>query len=166
MNFKKYILKKGKHRSGFFANFHIKLFKLKYEICFSKNCIYNFGDIDDFDINKLFGISLGFHHKNSIRFGWNIDKDLIAIHSYCYKNGERFMNKLISIPTETIHTFEININNDYYELKIFNQNKNIIGWSKICKQKTINWGYLLFPYFGGNKCAPHDMEIKMKRIYN
>lgn len=164
MDFKNYFIKKGNHRSGFFPNLYLKMFKTKYEVMFSKNCIYQFGDIDDLDINKLFGLSFGFHHYNSIRFGWNVDGDKIAIHVYYYKLGKRFMNKIISIPVETIHTFEITVYDVYYELKIFNQDKKLIGWSNVVKPKTVKWGYRLFPYFGGNRYAPHDVEIKMKKI--
>ncbi len=141
------------------------MIKTKYEIIFSKNCIYKFNDVDDFDINKLFGISLGFHHKNSIRFGWNVDGEKIAIYTYCYKFGERFMDKIVSVSVEKKYTFEIKNFKESYDLKIINESGQIVGWANIFKPETPNWGYRLFPYFGGNKTAPHDMEIKMKKIY-
>jgi predicted transcriptional regulator len=165
MGFKNYFIKKGNHRSGFFLNLYLKMFKTKHQVIFSQNCIYKFGDVDDLDINKLFGISFGFHHKNSMRFGWNVDGDKIAIHYYYYKLGKRFMNKMVSIPVETVHTFEITVYDAYYELKVSDTNGKTIGWANIVKPKTVKWGYRLFPYFGGNRVAPHDVTIKMKRIY-
>lgn len=164
MGFKSYFIKKGNHRSGFFPNLYLKMVSSKYEIMFSDNCFYKLGDVDDYDINKLFGISFGLHHKNSMRFGWNIDEDKIAIYAYYYKLGIRFMNKLISINANEVYTFEIKVHDNFFELSIVNKNHQLINTTNIAKAKTVNWGYRLFPYFGGNKCAPHDMEIKMKKI--
>ena len=164
MGFKSYFIKKGNHRSGFFPNLYLKMISSKYEIMFLENCLYKLGDVDDYDINKLFGISFGLHHKNSMRFGWNIDGNKIAIHAYYYKMGIRFMNKLISINTNEVYTFEIKVHDNFFELSIINKNNQLINTTNIAKAKTVNWGYRLFPYFGGNKCAPHDMEIKMKKI--
>jgi hypothetical protein len=164
MDFKSYFIRKGNHRSGLFPNLYLKMFKTKYDVIFSQNCIYKLNSVDDFDVNKLFGISFGYHHQNSMRFGWNIDNDKIAIYAYYYKLGNRFMNKIVSIPVEKVHTFELTVYQVYYELKIFDENKQLVGWTNIVKPKTVKWGYRLFPYFGGNRCAPHNMEIKMKKI--
>ena len=162
--FGNYLIKKGKHRSGFYFSPQFDIKHIKRKILFKENCIYKFGDIDDFDINKLFGVSFGMHHTNSVRFGWNIDDDEIGIYNYCYISGKRVMIKIVSIPTETNFVFEIFIYDSYYELKITDMNGKLIGWSEVSKPKTTKWGYHLFPYFGGNKVAPHNMEICMKKI--
>ena len=162
--FGNYLIKKGKHRSGFYFSPQFDIKHIKRKILFKENCIYKFGDVDDFDINKLFGVSFGMHHTNSVRFGWNTDGDQIGIYNYYYKSGKRFMTKMISIPTETEFLFEIIIRDYYYELRIINTDGQLIGWSNVSKPKTTKWSYHLFPYFGGNKVAPHNMEICMKKI--
>ena len=141
------------------------MLKTKYEVIFSENCLYKFNDVDDYDINKLFGLSFGFHHNNSIRFGWNTDGDKIGIYAYCYNSGERIVYKITSLPTNITNSFEINVYNDFYQLSIYNKMSNSVTTWTINKPQTPKWGYRLFPYFGGNKCAPHDMEIHMKKIY-
>lgn len=160
--FNKYFIKKGNHRSGYYFRPHFNVKYIKYQVLFKQNCIYQFGDIDDFDINKLFGLSFGMHHTNSVRFGWNTDSGEIGIHNYCYISGKRVMSKIASIPTETSFVFEIFIYDSYYELKITDMDGKLIGWSEVAKPKTTKWGYHLFPYFGGNKCAPHNIDIYMK----
>lgn len=165
MNFKRFFIKKGNHRSGIYPNIYFKMLKTKYEVIFSKDCIYKFNDVDDFDVNKLFGLSFGFHHTNSIRFGWNVDGDKIAIYAYCYKSGERIMNKITSLSTDITNSFEIKVYDDFYELTIYNKISNSTITYITSKPKTVKWGYRLFPYFGGNKTAPHNMEIEMKKIY-
>ena len=164
MGLKNYFIKKGKHRSGLYPNLYYGKSVAKYNISFSQSCIYSFGNTHDLDINKLFGLSFGYHHINSVRFGWNADNDKIAIHAYCYKSGQRFMSKMISIPVETFFTFEINAFEVYYELKIIDQDGKIISTLNVSKPKTVKWGYRLFPYFGGTMVAPHDVEIKMRKL--
>ena len=43
--------------------------KMSCEVSFTESCRYNVGK-DQSDINKLFGFSVGMHHKNSVRVGW------------------------------------------------------------------------------------------------
>ena len=51
----------------------------------------HFATDDHLDVNKLFGMSYGFHHKNSARFGWrwDLEKNLVEILGYTYVNGVR-----------------------------------------------------------------------------
>ena len=164
MKSKKYLIPECAHRSGFYPNFFFNIKRIKYEAIFTESCLYVFDNEDDADVNKLFGLSFGFHHKNSVRFGWNNDGDNIAIYTYCYKQGERQIKKILSIPINSKHTFEINVFESYYEMKIFNNEGGLIGWENIERAKTINCGYKLFPNFEGNQPAPHDIKIWMKRI--
>ena len=54
--------------------------KMSCEVVFTESCRYNVGK-DQSDINKLFGFSIGMHHKNSVRVGWRYvpSADLIEI---------------------------------------------------------------------------------------
>jgi len=164
MDLKSFLIKKGNHRSGFYPNIHFGLKNLKYQVLFTDSCLYKFNDVDDFDINKLFGISFGFHHKNSARFGWNVEEGQIAIYAYCYKLGIRYSRRIAIIPINKIFIFEINTYDVYFEFKITNYDGKIISLANIAKAKCCKWGYKLFPYFGGNKTAPHTMTIKMKEF--
>jgi len=164
MEFKNFKIKKGNHHSGFYPNIHLGLSSISYEVLFTESCLYKFNDIDDYDVNKLFGISFGLHHKNSARFGWNVDGSKIKIFAYCYKLGVRYIRDIASLPIDKIHIFQINVYKAYYEFKITDFDGNVLGWTNITKaQGTKKWGYKLFPYFGGNKPAPQDITIKMKK---
>jgi hypothetical protein len=161
---KKYRIKRGKHSSGLrIAPFYGKDIS-KYEVIFSKSCLYEIAGPDQFDVNKLLGLSYGFHHNNSARFGWRADGDSIEISAYCYKNKKRLIRAIRNVNVETMYIFMIQNFGGYYELTIMSDTGDLIGYAKISKPKTTEFGYKLFPYFGGNVPAPHDMEIYMKKI--
>jgi hypothetical protein len=104
-------IKKGKHKSVFFRP---KLHFFKNEICkrvkFDKSAQYQLNNVDQFDINKLFGISYGFHHKNSARFGWrwSTRMEKIEILAYVYRDGKR-----VSEWDESIYICDIEPYNKY-----------------------------------------------------
>ena len=175
------IIKKGTHAPFRLPKLLFKPQALRYEVEFTESCRYRFGTDDDADVNKLFGIAfitwgsfwfviknllkgkvVALHHYNSIRWGWRYDAltGRIEILEYCYVNGER----VIKIPD--LYLLKYNGFNDTNILKIGKCFRN--GW-------TLNSGtsypmpktwlcYELHPYFGGNNPAPHDIEIKMKRL--
>lgn len=162
--FKSYTVKKGRHDAGFeFAPFYGRTVA-KYEVVFTKSCLYEILGPDQFDVNKLFGLSYGFHHNNSARFGWRADGDSIEISAYCYKNKKRLIKVIRNVEVEKPYIFTVQNCEGFYELTIESGVGNIIGYAKISKPKTIKFGYRLFPYFGGNVTAPHDVEICMKKI--
>lgn len=132
---------------------------------FTETAIYHFYDDDQHDVNKLFGFSFGWHHKNSVRFGWRPTKDLTKIEIVGYE----YINKL-RVPT--IPICDVELNKWYkYELKykggVFGQieyhvtdgEKQFGTIHPIVLRNKFNLGYRLFLYFGGNKKAPHDILI-------
>ena len=162
MNF---LIKKKRHYSN---NLLYKLFNffnfkniLSFKVTFDSSVEYNDDSIDRLDINKLFGFSCGFHHKNSARFGWNFLNNKIFIYSYCYVNGERKTTYLTTILPNTECIFTIEDHNSYYLFTIIDKAKVIE--SKTTKDKKHSIGYKLWPYFGGNKVAPHNMKFKFKK---
>ena len=81
-------VKKGKHR--FQPRFLEPCSKsLGFTAMFHDNCLYDLNSEDQADINKLFGITSLFIHKNSARFGWRAEGDKIRIFAYYYRNGIR-----------------------------------------------------------------------------
>jgi len=168
--YKLFTIPQGKHSSGFHFRPHIGRKSLQYDIMFDSGAKYYHGDIDQYDINKLFGLSFGHHHTNSVRFGWRSLGNLttsVEILSYCYLNGNRVnedgQNLFISmVDIGRYYTYRIDISDKFYTLTILDD-KKVIG-QKIVYHKPIPcWGYQLYPYFGGNKKAPHDIKILFKR---
>lgn len=165
MNFKKYFIKAGNHRSGFFPNIYFGVLKSTKKIIFTDSCLYDFGNSHNLDVNKLFGLSYGYHHHNSVRFGWSEDDKEIAIHAYCYLNGQRTMKKIMSVPTNIAYVYDITVQDTHYDFTITDETGKIVGSTTTIKPKTIKWGYRLFPYFGGDNVAPHDMTIEITTIF-
>lgn len=174
-----YKIRKGNNSVGLLNRiFHFKLFynksPLKYKAIFTDSCRYNLKDIDQLDINKLFGIgyfswNLSPHHIDSARFGWrwNEQKQKIEIFVYCYINGERVIDPLYECDLNKQYTFTLIINKhnklynfnvretlrpNYYDSVLipFNHNKKL--------------GFFLEPYFGGNKTAPHKIIINLQKM--
>ena len=160
-----FIIEKGKHYSN---QYLYKLFNflnlkrtLSFNVKFTNSCRYNLFDVDQEDDNKLFGFSLGFdHHKYSARFGWFYENEEIYLSTYTYDNGIR--------KYEIISKVELN---KFYQLSIIDNVDNwvfIIKGDKLVKKvisKSIKfkYGYKLWPYFGGNESAPHDIIIEMTK---
>ena len=148
----------------FWVFFYFKMKDINIKVKFDKSCLYDPLD-NEHDINKLWGMGFVHHHKNSARFGWRcmtIGKNkIIEIHAYCYIDGKRVSEKLIEcMPNEWVE-LDLDVLKDRYQFKA----QNIDGERAL---KFIPKGdtrflqlftYKLFPYFGGNNAAPHDMEM-------
>ena len=170
---KEYIIKKGKHRANGF-NFGI-IFKksIRFRCKFDESCLYDLGNTDNFDINKLYGFSTTyFHQKQSGRVGWRcIDKKNIQLLSYSYNDSNRSLedSELLG-EVKPNELFECKIT-DYEDHYLYEKKKKKNGRFQITShaidKKQKDWflfHYILFPYFGGNNPAIHDMKIYLKKI--
>lgn len=163
---KLFTIPQGKHSSGFHFRPHIGKKFLQYDVMFDKSAQYYHGDIDQYDINKLFGLSYGMHHTNSVRFGWRSLGNLtssVEILAYCYVDGVRVpedgQNLFISmVDMNEYYTYRINVGENDYTLTIF-QKGQVKGRLEILHRGLPKWGYHLYPYFGGNRTTPHDVNI-------
>lgn len=173
----KKVIKKNRRRPFPFIHlFPLKIvsqkqsFVIEKWVKFTDSAIYSFDDEDQHDVNKLFGFSIGYHHKNSFRFGWrpNYDLSKMEIVGYEYHDG-------IRIPT--IPICDVQLNKWYkYAIIYFSLIKEVKycvydeDGNTICAEETssinlkhrLNFGYKLYLYFGGNKKAPHDITIYMR----
>jgi hypothetical protein len=137
---------------------------------FDRTSQYYHGNIDQYDINKLFGLSYGLHHKNSVRFGWRSVGNFspkIEILSYCYVDGRRVSEEddnlfIAMINIGEWYTYRINVCEKDYTFTIF-KNGQTVGRIEIPHRGITWWGYHLYPYFGGNRKAPHDIRIHFKK---
>lgn len=162
---KVYNIKKGKHISGEHLSLHCGRFHEFKNVIFSEQCWYSYLNDDSYDINKLFGFSHGYHHHNSIRFGWvpNFQKkNYIEIWSYIYNKGTRSFDKICEVETKKSYRYQIFLKNDgeiIFLVKDLQNNILIGNSSEKYNKPNIDIGYNLFPYFGGNNSSPCDMEI-------
>lgn len=158
----KYTFKKGWHYAWhWFKLYFSREGLIEHTVNFSKECVYSFGSIEDFDVNKLFGRSFGLHHKNSVRFGWraNAEKKTILIYMYNYKDGIRQIKELCSCIPGRSYTFKIKYNKKVALFEVSEKNwKTKFSMEINAKTKL---GYKLYPYFGGTNPAPHKMSIEI-----
>lgn len=166
---KTYKIPHGKHSSGIHFGPHIWKDGTQKYVTFDKSAIYQFKTDDQYDINKLFGLSYGMHHTNSVRFGWRSlgdYSDNIEILAYCYVDGKRVVEDGINLFIAMVninreYRYQIIVSDNSYSLTIHNDKNVMIGHKSIPHNKLPFWGYKLYPYFGGNRTAPHNITIKL-----
>lgn len=159
--FEKYTIPEGKH----YSTYKIELLQsssLIFQATFDETAVYqSLTTENQWDTNKLFGFSdcNSMHHEHSARFGWRWLNDRIEIMAYCYVNGERIIEYIGSTQPFQTNLYEIQLTDTHY---IFRFDNEILEIPRI---KPCDKGayYLLFPYFGGNESAPHDINIMLRR---
>lgn len=156
-----FTIKEGKHRSTFDIDRTSKSI-LYFSCIFDSNCEYLTDDpVNQFDINKLYGLSdCGTSHsKNSVRFGWrwdNIDNS-IEINSYVRIDGVFQFKKICNVNLNEPNDYSIQIYPDHYIFTVGNIESRV---DKECDFEGER--YKLYPYFGGDEEAPHNMTIRIK----
>lgn len=157
-NIENFTISKGSHYT-FHANKVIGN-SLKYDILFSESCIYDLGNSNQYDINKLFGFNAcnSLHHENSARFGWLYMDGQIEIYAYVYENSARYSEQIASVNINEWNTFELTNTGGSYVFKV-NGILFIYDKENPCVSK---YNYQLYPYFGGDEVAPHDITIQFK----
>ena len=159
-----YTIKKDNHRS---TN-KIKTTKTNYLpflVTFDESAIYTTVDpINQYDVNKLYGLSdcKSLHTANSIRLGWRCVNNGLQILWFKHEDGEFSFDFLK----------EIEINKTYEAFILINDDNYIIGFDdefatvpRKCDNKTDNLKYYLWPYFGGDETAPHNIIIKIRDFW-
>jgi hypothetical protein len=138
---KKVTIKKGKHSPFWrFPRLYIKPKGIRIYVIFTESCKYTLNSEDQLDWNKMAGFSRGKHHTDSLRlvWRWNPSIQKIEVGEYRYKNGERISSVIKTVDLYTTYKFTLMLHEGNYP------------W----------WGYKLFPYFGGNNPAPHDIHFQ------
>ncbi len=158
----KYIIPKGEYYTGSLPQF-LTSDTLRFKVRFNESAIYDIGN-NQSDINKLIGFSdcNENHHENSARTGWRWFTDRLQIVSYVY-------NDSIRVPEQIIANIGINqwfegdmiIEDDWYVFHF--QNVEIREHRTAKCERGIY--YMLFPTFGGNIRAPHEIKILIQTPY-
>lgn len=156
-----YVIPKGEHRSqGGFAL--VTGNKFRFKATFDSTAIYQTVEpIHQADANKLYGFSDCYspHHSNSARFGWRWLDGKLEILAYCYQDGERHNELLDSVALNKSYDYEIEIQADAYLFRLNGVEKKM---PRGCSGRP--FGYKLYPYFGGQEVAPHEVRIKIQDL--
>lgn len=158
--FKTYIIKAGEHYSdGAYQT--VKGRELSFEAIFDSTCIYKTKSKENSsDINKLYGFSdcNTLHHENSARVGWRWNGKNIELHGYCYTGNNRISKPIGTAEINEIIKLSITVSSLEY-IFTYKGSKTAIG--RYCGDSEFN-GYRLYPYFGGDEPAPHDIVIRIR----
>ena len=158
-DYKTYTIQKGNHRSINAFEF-VNTNQFRFEVIFDSTAIYQTKTkSNQADINKLYGFSDCFssHHDNSARFGWRWYQENLELFAYCYVNGKRVSELIDQIDLNRSYICEIDIQSNKYIFKVNNIVREV---SRSCNGN--GFGYKLYPYFGGDETAPHDIFIRIK----
>jgi hypothetical protein len=159
--YKEYIIPKGEHYAlqNNYRSTHIR--QLKFTVLFDSSCIYsNEKNYNTADVNKLYGFSdcNTQHHQNSARFGWNWAGGELDIYAYCYVDSVRQIRSLGPAPIGKPIDMSITVQEENY---VFRMNGTTTLMPRHCSLEYAD-GYQLYPYFGGDEVAPHEITIRIK----
>lgn len=135
--------------------------ELKFTVKFDSTAVYKTTIPENqYDINKLYGFSdnNAQHQEFSARIGWRWSEGALRLFGYIYNNGIRSSGELTTIRIGDEHNCSIKITPGNYIFTINGVSKTMPRSSTDSNAK----GYKLFPYFGGDETAPHDIRIWIK----
>lgn len=152
-------IKKGKHSYFHLPRFHLGQPFIDCTVKFMLNCQYDFNYPARNQINKLIGFSNGYHKCNSVRVGWKYRDGHIELFAYTYIKGKPLEHKrFCNVPLDTMFNLRMQWLSEE-TLMIEVNDKGIRKIEYISYPLRDKPGYYLFPFFGGQVPAPHDMDI-------
>lgn len=134
--------------------------ELHFEATFDDSAIYATEDPrNQHDINKLYGFSdcSSHHHTNSARFGWRWLDGALEIFAYIYVDGERMWEHLGDATIGEASHYDLVTDGAEY---VFTFDGTTVRMPRGCAGDG-GVKYRLYPYFGGDETAPHDITIEI-----
>lgn len=159
--FIKYTIKKGEHYASPNGFVPVDTAELKFTVLFDSSAVYTTTNPENQDdINKLYGFADNGaqHHQYSARMGWRWSDGALRLFAYVYNAGKVTSEEISTVPIGTPVRCRITVAGDQYVFYCNEWVKTLPRASTTPKAK----GYLLYPYFGGDETAPHDVTIWIK----
>lgn len=156
--FVQYVIPKGEHYSLGNVFQPIDGAVLAFTVRFDSSCIYRtLLPENQWDINKLYGFSDngGLHHQFSARIGWRWSNNALRLFAYTYNNALRQAKELAVVPIGKEIRCAIEVSKSSYLFRVDNKQDTMPRLSTT----SMAQGYKLYPYFGGDEAAPHDVRI-------
>lgn len=158
-----YIIKKGNHYSNWF-NFPFFKFgrSIKFQFKIDSSSHYTLNNEDDYDWNKLFGLSNSWNHQtSSARICWRrLNEEQYQICLYTYDNGVKVISKEMNLDYDVYYGARLIISTNNFYL-LFKDSSIILPRRS---EKLFPFKLVLKPYFGGTSVAPHDINIKINTL--
>ena len=158
-----YIIRQGNHECDQHTYASVQYTEQKFKVMFDSSAIYKaLTPGNQYDIHKLFGFSdnNADHHSYSARFGWRWENNSLKIFSYVYNNRVLSKKEIMILKIGTIYNCSIAVSKEQY---LFTVNEVSVSMPRLSTTATGN-GYKLYPYFGGDETAPHDIRIWIKEL--
>jgi hypothetical protein len=137
--------------------------ELHFMALFDSSCMYTSYEAENiYDINKLYGFSDcgSLHHENSARTGWLWNGKMIELYAYCYVDSVRKSTLLGTTPIGVPAELTMSVQPNQY---LFTYKGKTNTMPRHCTGSSIQ-GYHLYPYFGGDETAPHDIHVYIKEL--
>ena len=158
-----YFIPKGEHFANNNAYAPVETSELKFIVKFDSSAIYTSKQaVNQYDINKLYGFSDNDddHHQFSARFGWSWTKNALHLYAYVYNEGAVTKTELGTVSIGSENVCRIAVSGSNY---IFSVNDTQVSVPRKSITPSAK-GYLLYPYFGGDETAPHNITILIKTL--
>ncbi|MDB5206261.1 MAG: hypothetical protein JWR72_1336 [Flavisolibacter sp.] len=160
-SFKQFLIPQGAHYATENIFKPLEITELKFRVKFDSSAIYQTTDPENqYDINKLYGFADNGeqHHLYSARFGWRWSDGALRLFAYTYNNGVRDSKELgvVTIGKEVDCSIKVGA-----EIYTFLVDGKIETMPRLSSTSTAK-GYQLYPYFGGDEVAPHEVKIWIK----
>jgi hypothetical protein len=153
-----YVIPKGEHYSLGNSFKAVDVSIMRFTVRFDSSCIYQTADPkNQDDINKLYGFADNgaAHQQFSARFGWRWSNGALRLFAYIYNSGERSSKEITAVPIGKEIACSIRVAGDSY---IFSVGEKVEAMARQSTTPTAK-GYQLYPYFGGDETAPHEVRI-------
>jgi hypothetical protein len=153
-----YIIKSGNHYSEQNKPQVMIRNSMSARITFDSSAMYTSVDANNqADVNKLMGFSDcgNDHQQNSARLGWSWTGRKLVLYAYSYVNKTRIIKNLGSFNLNKPIYCSVKAENKYYYFQAGNITDSI---PRFCTDYNAS-RYKLFPYFGGDEVAPHQIRI-------
>ncbi|SNS51666.1 hypothetical protein SAMN06296052_1083 [Pontibacter ummariensis] len=157
-----YTIKKGGHYSIRNSFKTLSTDQIRFSVTFDSTAIYTTKNpANQGDINKLYGLAdcNSLHQVNSVRFGWRWYGNRLEVLAYTYKNRARNYAFVGYATLGQPSTCEIRLEDQAY---ILTMDGRSVTLPRECD--GVGQGYRLYPYFGGDEVAPHDITISIQQL--
>jgi hypothetical protein len=161
--FVNYTIAKGAHSSDKNSYKPVTTAEMKFVVKFDSSAIYQtLTPANQLDINKLYGFSDNNqeHHLYSARIGWRWYNNQLELFGYAYNNGTFSYKYLTAVPLNQEIECSIKVQGQSY---IITANGSMISMVRGATTEQAV-GYQLYPYFGGDEVAPHEIKIQVKNL--
>jgi hypothetical protein len=159
--FIKYTIEKGNQYCNNNGLKAIEITEMKFSVRFDSTAIYETVlPENQYDINKLYGFSdnNADHHQYSARFGWRWSGKALRLFAYIYNEGSVLSKELTTIAIGAETNCSIKVTSTNYLFSVNGITTQLPRMADTEKAK----GYQLYPYFGGDEVAPHQINIWIK----